>query len=207
MRCFVTRGLRALHTCSNPTQQWSIPSGHRPICWGPPLDSASTFPIVIDSSVLRINPINFRIDLSCTVCKYLSTLAQILNSRIYMPVVYVCRGAFPLLQSWGWPSCALSVLMCVGGNWGHCYYTVLQRTPRMKQRLQPKATWVDVLEHACVCVCVYIVVFYCWVSAAHMCVQALNFSFQIFIQFHRGLRGGFQSPDEKGGCGCRSVAL
>lgn len=54
---------------------------------------------------------------------------------------------------------------------------------------------------------VCIVLFYCRVSAAHMCVQALNFSFQIFIQYHRGLHGGFQSPDEKGGCGCRSVAL
>lgn len=203
MSCFVIRGLRALHTRSNPRQQWSIPSGHRPICWDPPLDSTSTFPIVIDSLVLRINPIHFRIDLSCTVCKYSSTLAQVLNSRIYTPVVYECREAFPLLQSWGSPSCALCVLMCVGGNWGHCYYSVLQRTPRMKQRLQPKATWVDVLEGARVC----IVLFYCWVSAAHMCVQALNFSFQIFIQYHRGLHGGFQSPDEKGGCGCRSVAL
>lgn len=40
----------------------------------------------------------------------------------------------------------------------------LQRTSRMKQRLQPKATWVDVSEGVC------IVVLYWFVSAARVCV-------------------------------------
>lgn len=64
-----------------------------------------------------------------------------------MPVVNVCHGAFPLLRTGGSSLCTLFVLMCVGGNWGHCYSAVFIEKHR---RLQLKAMWVDFSKGVCV---------------------------------------------------------
>lgn len=70
---------------------------------------------------------------------------------------------------------------------------VLQRTSRKKRRLQPKATWVDVLDGVCM------VVLHRCVPAAHvLCVSARLF-FPHIHPISLGLHGEFQSPDEEEG--------
>lgn len=69
----------------------------------------------------------------------------------------------------------MCVDVCVEGNWGHCYSLFLLRTSRKKQRLQPRATWVDVLDGVCV---------------SFLSTYSSNIL---------GLHGEFQSPDEEGG--------
>lgn len=61
--------------------------------------------------------------------------------------------------------------MCVGGNWGHCYFTVFHTKPSGRSRdysLKQTTTWVDVLEG------VLTLALYSCVRLLHMCKCELS---------------------------------